>query len=417
VGYQQGLSGLDSTSQQLDVISNNIANANTVGFKTSDAQFADVYAASLNGGAGSSVGQGTQILTVAQQFTQGTITATSNTLDIAINGNGFYEMNNNGSISYSRTGQFQLNNQGFIVDAKGNQLMGYQANAAGAIVPATPAPLQIPTANLNPAATSTGTVGLNLNSSATVPTTAVFNPTDPTSYNNSTSMTVYDSLGNSHVLTMYFVKLAAAVAPATSSWNTYSTVDGTSTTVLPAPLGVLGFNSNGSLVAPAGPPLGQLSPTFAVAGGATTPQTINLSFANTTQYGAPFGVNTLNQNGYTSGQLTGFSTSPNGTISGNYSNGQTKNIGQIVLANFANPQGLQPQSNNQWTETTASGTPLVGAPGSASLGTLQSGAVEDSNVDLTAELVNLITAQNNYQANAQSIKTQDAIMSTLINLR
>jgi flagellar hook protein FlgE len=429
MGFQQGLSGLDGATSQLDAIGNNIANANTVGFKASTAEFSDVYAASLNGSGASQTGIGTKLSAIAQQFSQGNITASNSPLDMAINGQGFFRMSQNGTISYTRDGQFQLDKNGNLVNAQGLQLTGYQASSSGNIVAATPVPLTIPTANLSPSATSTATVGLNLDSSSTVPTAGTFNPSDPTSFNNSTSMTVYDSLGNSHVVTMYFALASASTTPpalasttASSTWNTYLTVDGTAVPGTPAPaLGQLGFNASGTMVYPpaAGTlKLGQINATVptTVTPGAN-PLSMVLDFSPSTQYGASFGVNQLTQNGYTSGQLSGFNTGPNGIIQGTYSNGQSKNLGQIVLANFADPQGLQSQGNNQWSETTASGAALVGAPASGSLGVIQAGATEASNVDLTAELVNLITAQRNYQANAQTIKTEDQIQQTLVNLR
>ena len=429
MGFQQGLSGLDGATSQLDAIGNNIANANTVGFKASTAEFSDVYAASLNGSGASQTGIGTKLSTIAQQFSQGNITASNSPLDMAINGQGFFRMSQNGTISYSRDGQFQLDKNGYLVNAQGLQLTGYQASNSGAIVAATPVPLMIPTANLSPSATSTATVGLNLNSGSTVPTAGTFNPTDPTSFNNSTSMTVYDSLGNSHVVTMYFALASSTTTPpalasttASTTWNTYLTVDGTAVTGTPTPaLGQLGFNASGTMVYPAATgtlKLGQINATVpgTITPGAN-PLNMVLDFSATTQYGAAFGVNQLSQNGYTSGQLSGFNTGPSGIIQGTYSNGQSKNLGQIVLANFADPQGLQSQGNNQWSESTASGAALVGAPATGSLGVIQSGATEASNVDLTAELVNLITAQRNYQANAQTIKTEDQIQQTLVNLR
>ncbi len=429
MGFQQGLSGLDGASSQLDAIGNNIANANTVGFKGSTAQFSDVYAASLNGSGASQIGIGTKLSTIAQQFSQGNITASNSPLDMAINGQGFFRMSQNGTISYTRDGQFQIDKNGNLVNAQGLQLTGYQASNTGTIVAATPVALTIPTANLSPSATGTATVGLNLDSSSTVPTGATFSPTDPTTFNNSTSMTVYDSLGNSHVVTMYFALASATTTPAAlatttaaTTWNTYLTVDGTAVPGTPSPaLGQLGFNASGTLVyPPATSPLkiGQIQATVptTVTPGANQLSMV-LDFSTTTQYGASFGVNQLSQDGYTSGQLSGFNTSPSGIIQGTYSNGQSKNLGQIVLANFADPQGLQSQGNNQWSESTASGAALVGAPATGSLGVIQSGATEASNVDLTAELVNLITAQRNYQANAQTIKTEDQIQQTLVNLR
>ncbi len=432
MAFQQGLSGLDASASQLNTIGNNISNASTVGFKSSNTQFADIFASSFNSSNNASAGIGTQVSAVSQNFSQGNIQTTGNSLDMAINGLGFFRMSNNGNISFSRDGQFQLNKNGFLVDAFGNNLTGYQATSTGQIVAATPIPLQIPTANLTPSATNSSTIGVNLNANSTAPTTTPFNPTDPTSFNSSTSMTVYDSLGNSHIATLYFslsgppaTGSPAATAGASSTWNTYLTLDGNpvpppATGTPQSAIGQLGFNSSGTLVYPAAGTslkLGQMSVSLPLSNGATTPQAVTLDFSASTQYGAPFAVNQLTQNGYTSGQLSGFSTSSTGIIQGNYSNGQTKNLGQVALANFADPQGLQSVGNNQWTETINSGSALVGSPGTGSLGVIQSGATEGSNVNLTSQLVAMITAQRNYQANAQTIKTEDQITQTLINLR
>jgi flagellar hook protein FlgE len=216
-------------------------------------------------------------------------------------------------------------------------------------------------------------------------------------------MTIFDSLGNSHVMTLYLRKTAA------NAWNMYTGLDGAA----PVTTTALAFNGGGSLTTPM--PVTVLSGVNPGTGAANLTVTLDLSAA--TQYGSTFGVSSMTQDGYTSGRLSGLSISSEGVIQGRYSNGQSRNLGQIVLANFANPNGLQSLGGNQWSETVASGQPLIGAPNSGSLGALQSAAIEESNVDLTAELVNMITAQRNYQANAQSIKTQDAIMQTLVNLR
>ncbi len=423
MGFQQGLSGLNAAAKNLDVIGNNVANANTVGFKQSQAQFADVYANAQGGSTGAAVGIGVKVATIAQQFGQGNITATGNPLDMAISGQGFYQLDNNGAIAYSRNGQFQMDQNGFIVNSQGHKLTGYPVNTlTGVIATGSAGPLQLPTAAIQPLPTTTSLVGLNLDSRDTVPATAVFNPTDPTSYNSSTAMTIYDSLGNNHIATFYFQKAAAPV----NTWNAFMTVDNLPTngvaTVPPTgtSLGTLTFSATGLLTAPAGPPLGVIAvPAGGIvyANGSTTPQPMTMDFSTSTQFGAPFGVTTLNQNGYTSGLLNGFSTSADGTIVGRYTNGKSQPLGQVLLVNFANPQGLQPLGNNEWSSTGTSGQPLVGVPGTSSLGILQSGATEDSNVDLTAELVNMITAQRVYQANAQTIKAQDTIMQTITNLR
>lgn len=478
MSFQQGLSGLNASSKQLDAIGNNVANSSTVGFKQSQAQFADMYATYLAGGGALQVGTGTNVVDVVQQFTQGNITNTSNPLDTAINGKGFFRVvDPNGAVMYSRNGQFQVDKNGYIVNNQGHKVSGYMPNALGVIVATSPVPLQINAADLLPKQSANVVVGVNLNALVTVPSAAVFDPNDPNSYSNSTSMTVYDSLGVSHVGSLYFQRqpiapttgavtiatntltvasaagltvgntvtvagagapdltttitgingnvltlaspAAATVAGATvtsnagsADWNTYLTVDGVSVPVLPTTLSTLTFNTLGQLSTPAGL---VTSASFTPTGAAA--QTLTFDFGQTSQYGGKFGVNTLTQDGYASGQLNKFVTSPDGTILGNYTNGQSRALGQIVLANFTDPQGLEPIGNNEWMESSASGGPLVGVPGSSSLGVLQTSAVEDSNVDLTVELVNMITAQRVYQANAQTIKAQDQLLQTLVNMR
>ena len=449
MGFQQGLSGLNVAAKNLDVVGNNVSNANTVGFKQSQAQFSDVYTTAQGGTSMPSVGIGVKVATVAQQFGQGNVSITSNPLDIAISGRGFFQLENKGEIVYSRNGQFQLNKDGFVVNSQGHMLTGYRADpSTGALSTGNSGPIQLPTQAITPSATSKSEIGLNLDSREAVPRVAVFDPTDPESYNRSTAMTIFDTLGNEHVLNMYFQKAATPV----NSWNTYVTVDNmpANSSATPAAsaeggeaapaaeggaeggtavkakssgtlLGTLTFNSLGGLEStnPASTPKGVLGIPGGIvfANGSSTPQQMTMDFNTSTQFGAQFGVTSLNQNGYTSGRLNGFSTSSDGTILGRYTNGQSKALGQVVLANFSNEQGLQSLGANEWAVSAASGQPLIGPPGTASLGVLQSGAVEDSNVDLTAELVNMIMAQRVYQANAQSIKAQDSILQTITNIR
>lgn len=408
MSFQQGLSGLNAASKNLEVIGNNVSNASTVGFKQSRTEFADVYANSLTGTGASQIGIGTKISTVAQQFTQGNITSTNNSLDIAINGGGFFRMSNNGSITYSRNGQFQMDKLGYIVDSEGKRLTGYVANASGVLATGAPTEININTADLTPLASTQVTGLFNLDSTKSTLPAASFNPTDPLTYHNSTAITVYDSLGNAHTMQSYFVK----TAPGT--WSVFATVDGVSTPALPGSAATMTFNGSGvsPTVVPASPTV-IFSPTT----GATAPQTVALDFSGTTQFGSAFSVNSLSQDGYTSGHLAGFNIGKDGRIVGRYTNGQSATLAQIVLANFPNPNGLQQLGNNSWSESSNSGAPLVSTPNSGNLGVLQSSAVEDSNVDLTAELVNMITAQRVYQANAQTIKTQDQVLQTLVNLR
>ena len=431
MSFQQGLSGLNAASKSLEVIGNNVANASTVGFKGSQAQFADVYATSLSGGGSSQVGIGTKVAKVSQQFSQGNITASNNPLDIAINGAGFFRMDSNGSVTYARNGQFELDKSGHIVNATGAALTGYTANAAGVLSTGAPAKLQINTADLPPAISGKVKEVVNLDSGQEVPATAPFNPADPTSYNNATSISVYDSLGNSHVMQSFFVK-APQTTPGISNWDVYGVADDvaldTGVTGKPGVIGRMNFDTNGALVstqmfnASGLPNAADMPPkpfpvTVPATAGGASDIPITMDYSGSTQYGSPFIVNALSQDGYTSGRLTGFNTGADGVITGRYSNGKSATLGQVVLANFTNVNGLQPLGNNVWAESTTSGVPLVGAPSSGTFGTLQSSAVEDSNVDLTAELVNMITAQRVYQANAQTVKTQDQVLQTLVNLR
>ena len=654
MGFQQGLSGLNVSSRALDAIGNNLANANTVGFKAAQVQFADVYAASLSGGGASQIGIGASAPAVAQQFTQGNITTTNNPLDIAINGGGFFRMSNGGAVTYTRNGQFHVDKDGYIINASGLRLTGYGADPTGAIVPGDFTDMRLNTTNIEPNATTASQVLLNLDSRSTPPTAMTsgaivgnqipgtltiedatgtqndqlqivvdgiaatvtipagvyttsgdlanavesainaaptllganalvdvsvstsgalqitsrsrgtlgaaglgsfvtvtpaasgdgavnllgaapvasagndaFRTTNTLSYTTSTAQTVYDTLGNPHNLTMYFAKTAtpntwqmyttldgqaapsagtatgsvahdATTAAAITAGDTFDiTVDGVTATgvaptggyadtaamiadletqintdlataaaaasppVTPPPTVVVslnggrlvvtsastGANSDVAITNQANPDalFGQaiatfgggapaptlisftdtgalstvmpLDLTFDIASGAVDPLNFTLDLTGTSQYGISFSVNQLLQDGYTSGRLSGLSVASDGTIQGRYSNGQSRNMGQLVLANFNNPNGLSSLGGNQWAETAESGQPIPGIPGQGSLGVVQSARVEESNIDLTAELVNMITQQRVYQANAQTIRTQDQILNTLVNLR
>ena len=419
MGFQQGLSGLIASSANLDVIGNNIANANTYGAKSARAEFADMYANAI-GGTSNTIGIGTTVAAVAQQFTQGTITTTANPLDVAINGGGLFEMSSpSGAISYSRNGQFSTDSNGFIVNTQGKQLMGYPANAAGTIIPGTASALQMPTAGLTPAVTTSISMKMNLDatSAVTVPASGPpINFSDPTTYNSATSQTVYDAKGQSVALTYYFQKAS------TDTWNVYVAANGTPIATdasgNPTASTTITFPTNGGMpTAPVGTVALDIPSVTNSVGATTVPIAgVALDVSGATQYGSAFGVTALSQDGYAAGSLTGATIGSNGIITATYSNGQTKPAGQIELATFSNPQGLQPTGGNGWVQTAASGGPVVGVPGSGNLGVLQSSALEDSNVDLTAELVNLISAQRDYQANAQTIKTEDQIMQTVVNL-
>jgi flagellar hook protein FlgE len=422
MSFQQGLSGLNATSKNLEIIGNNIANANTYGTKVSRAEFADVYAASLSGAGTNGVGIGTRLAAVAQQFTQGGITTTDNPMDLAINGAGFFQLTDGVSPpTYSRNGQFKVDREGFIINNDRLQLMGYPADAQGVIQPGSAKPLQLPTAGIAPAKTTEVEIEMNLDSRAEpiTPGTPQIDFDDPRTYNNATSLTVYDAKGQEVGLTYYFQKVD------TDQWNVYVTangqpVNGTTSDPLPltsTPIEFLGDGSapitnvsalpisiTGTLTNPAGAEI-------------VTPLDFELSLAGATQYGSGFGVTNLTQDGYAPGQLSSIAMEGDGIVMARYSNGQSKPCGQLELATFRNPQGLQALGGNVWASTYSSGDPVVGTPGQGNMGVLQSGALEESNIDLTGELVSMITAQRIYQANAQTIKTEDQVLQTLVNLR
>lgn len=408
--FQTALSGLQAASTDLQVMGNNIANANTVGFKQSNAQFADAYASAI---AGSSpqygqIGIGTSVQTVAQQFSQGNIQTSSNPLDIAINGQGFFQFDYSGATVYGRNGQFQIDKNGYIVDAAGGQLIGTPA-VSGTLTGGT-GPLQITQTTIAPQATSGMIISLNLDAGSTpIASGTPFNMNDPTTYNYSTSTTVYDSLGASHLMSTYY-QLASGATP---TWNVYYAVNGTTTSggVTSGSFGTLPFTSTGAVN-------GTVSGTIAGitwADGATT-SSISLNYAGSTNYSAPSAVSNITDNGYGVGQLSNLSVDPTGVVFGRYTNGQSTILGQITLTNFKAPQGLQRMGNNYYVASYQSGPPLTGSPGAAGLGSLQSSAVEQSNVDLSTQLVNLIVAQQAYQANAQTIKTQNQVVQTLLAL-
>lgn len=406
MAFSQGISGLGVAAANLDVIGNNIANSGTVGFKSAAAAFQDVYA-------GSRVGLGASVSGVVQNFTQGVTQSSSRPNDVAIlNGDGFFRLaSQSGEIMYSRNGQFTRDKDGFIVNGQGLRLTGYGVNASGGISGGTPSPIQIPTAAMTPKATANVNAEFNLDARLATPTKTPFNAADSDTFNYSNAVgPTYDSLGNPHDVAVYFVK---APTPA-NTWNVYGTSDGAALNA-GAALTTLTFDSSGKMTAPASGSL-NIGPITFTNGAAPMSATVDLS--GTTQFGAANAMSKLGQDGYRSGELTSFSINPDGTLTGKFSNEQTQLLGQIVLSSFANPNGLEPKGNNVWAETQASGNALTGTPGEGTkLGSLQAGALESSNVDLTSELVNLIVAQRNYQANAQTVKTQDQVMQTLMNIR
>ena len=488
MGFGQGLSGLNAAAQNLDVIGNNIANSGTVGFKSSTASFADVYASSR-------VGLGVKVAAINQRFTVGTVNGGGGEYDIAIDGaKGMFRVTDqSGAVMYTRNGEFLVDKNNFIVNAQGYRLTGYPNGGIGA----NPVELQLPTANVAPKATSTATTVANLDANAkviyqvdtvtspavpgsvtlggtaytftkaaggaltwtpanppantygtapntvtidgtgqvtagaledipgfvdyTAAVTEIGKPFDPkisSTYTNASPMTVFDSLGNSHQVMQYFVKREATAG--TSVYDVYYTMDGQAMAPTTEAGGVWGnpqqftFNNAGTLTSA---PIVNL--TFAQPGGTATPAdplNIAMNYTGTTQYGSNYKL-VAKPDGYTSGEFSGINISSDGSLVASYTNGETQVVGTIVLADFSNLQGLQPVGNNAWTETAASGQPILGQPGTNGLSKVVGQATESSNVDMSKELVNMIIAQRTYQANAQTIKTQDEIMQVLMNLK
>ena len=526
--FRTALSGLNAASAELRVIGNNVANASTTGFKESRAEFADIFATSSLGTTSNAIGTGVRVSNISQQFSQGNIGFTDNNLDLAISGQGFFIMDDNGVNSYTRAGQFGIDRNGFVVNSSNQRLTIFEADNNGLITGGTGS-LQLENADIAPQASSTVDVTANLDASAQIPgglaasstlgltpgtqldttagsyttpnftmfdqqgnqinnasiqfnytgtgadwdvellvggaatvppTTASavtigtdtvtlnwdpdglgtqtptpltldtsnvvstnaggsnvasvadgaaqagFDPTDGSTYNNSTSLTVYDTLGSPHLATMYFRKSAIP-----NQWESHLYVDGTQRS---GP-DVLEFSSTGSILTTSFPSTVTV-PGFDPGGGAAA-LNLDVNFGNTTQFGSAFNISALDQNGFPTGRLSGIDIGDTGVITSRFTNGQSRTLGQVAIANFNNTQGLRQLGDTSWSETFDSGAPLVGEPGAGSLGLIESGALEGSNVDLTEELVGMITAQRNFQANAQVITTADTITQTIINIR
>ncbi|BCU56097.1 flagellar hook protein FlgE [Enterobacter kobei] len=416
MAFSQAVSGLNAAATNLDVIGNNIANSATYGFKSGSASFADMFA-------GSKVGLGVKVAGITQDFNDGTTTNTGRGLDVAISQNGFFRLvDNNGSVYYSRNGQFKLDSDRNIVNMQGLQLTGYPATGTPPTIQqgANPTAISVPNTLMSAKTTTTAAMQINLNSSDKLPAVTPFDAANADSYNKKGSVTVFDSQGNAHDMNLYYVKNS------NNTWEVYtqdSSAGGT-----PASAGFMRFDTNGNLVGvtptattalpvPPATLTKEINVTTGSLNGAI-PATFSLSFLNSMQQNT--GSNNIvatSQNGYKPGDLVSYQINDDGTVVGNYSNEQTQLLGQIVLANFANNEGLQSEGDNVWSASGASGVALLGTAGTGNFGSLTNGALESSNVDLSKELVNMIVAQRNYQSNAQTIKTQDQILNTLVNLR
>jgi len=404
--FRIALSGLNAAQTDLSVTANNIANTSTNGFKGSRAEFADLFAVSLQGVSSNATGNGVRVAAVSQQFAQGNIEFTDSNLDLAISGSGMFIVSDGGALAYTRAGAYQLDNQGYIVNTQQQRLQAYPPLAGGVgFNTGGLSDLRLQTTDSPPAATTTAEYLLNLPANATPPLQAPFDPANPNTFNQATSLTLFDSLGATHTGTLYFEKTANP-----NEWLTRMYIDGTAV----GPTQTLQYSNTGVLTAPAGGllPFNAYTPTTGAA-----PMTVTVDVRQSTQYGSNFSVNSVTQDGYTTGRLIGIDIDETGIVQARFTNGISQPLGQIAIANFANVQGLQQLGNTQWAETFASGQALRGQAGNSGFGLVQSGALEGANVDVTEQLVNMITAQRNFQANAQMISTADSITQTIINMR
>jgi flagellar hook protein FlgE len=398
--FAVALSGLNAASSDLSVTANNIANANTTGFKASRAEFADVFAVGAQ-----NIGNGVAMSGITQEFAQGGVDFTDRGLDLALSGEGFFTMSDRGVISYTRSGSFGVDRDGYVVNTQNQRLQIFPMASNGSFNTGTLSDLRLATADSPPQATARAEFGINLPANSSVPAVPTFDPANASSYNHSTALTIYDSLGAAHTATAYFVKSATP-----NQWDARFYIDGTAV----GGANTLTYSDLGVLTAPVGG--GITLPSYTPATGAA-PITLTADLLTSTQYGGQFGVNLLSQDGFASGRLSNIDVDPNGVIFARFTNGRSVPLGQVALSNFANTQGLRQLGDTSWAESFTSGDAVRGSPGTGSFGLIQSGALEASNVDLTEQLVNMITAQRNFQANAQMISTADQVTQTIINIR
>lgn len=398
------LSGMNAASKNLAVTSNNIANAGTTGFKTARAEFSDVFAAT--GSSGTQVGAGVRLARVAQQFDQGDISYTNREMDFALSGNGFFTMASDKGLVYSRAGNLGTDKNGYVTNPAGQRLQVFMPSPTGVgFDTGRMEDLRISAEVSAPKSTVDMEVFTTLPANAAQPATAPFDPADSTSYNHTTSMTVFDSLGSEHTQTLFYAKTANA-----NEWSVFSRVDDAAASLV----ATVQYSDTGTLVAPAD---GNITlPTFTPTTGAA-PMDMVVDVSKSVQYGSAFVVNSLSQDGNTTGQYSGIEVSDTGVVTARYSNGVSEALGQVALTRFNNPQGLQSIGDNGWSATSDSGEPMLGSAGTSGFGVVTGGALEASTVNLTEQLIGMITAQRGFQANSQMISTQDQVLQTVINLR
>ena len=451
--FSIALSGLNAASNDLEVTGNNIANASTNGFKSSRTEFADVFAASSGGVSATAVGGGVRLAKVAQEFSQGNVEFTSNNLDLAINGEGFFILSDSGSQIYSRAGAYSIDKDGYAINSNGARLQVFApiGTSGNTFNTGSLSDLQVSLTEGSPQATTDIDINANLQADDSL-ITSTFDPTDASTYNYSTSFTVYDSQGSEHTASIYLRKVDSTASNASANqWLARMYLDGTSSSdivtvdrssgslAINSSTGALStggggstdadfllqFKADGSLDTSAVNTLNGSSfattgildfNSFTLSNGAS-PLALDMNMADLTQYGSDYAVFSLSQDGFATGRLSGLSVSEEGVISARFTNGQSNPLGKIALATFPNTGDLRQLGDTTWSETFDSGAALIGEAGTASFGLVQSGALESSNVDIAKELIKLITAQRNFQANSQVISTADTITQTIINIR
>ena len=459
MSFNIALSGISAAQKDLNTTANNIANVSSIGFKESRAEFADVYANSIFANGKTAVGGGVTTNQVTQQFQQGSLQFTKNALDMAISGGGFFVTAPNldsQDATFTRAGAFQVDSSNYLVDSQGNYLQTFGVDKDGnstSVSLTTTGPVIIPDTAGSPEKTEVIGIQMNLNAGDSTLDPALFDPNNRDTYNNSTAVTMYDSLGESHILTTYFVRPDNAAYTGASHWVAYYALDGkqldlagaavayaTDTTADGNPdstalaqtavaLGswkgsVLTFDDTGSFTTstPA-PPATVTTITLGVGGanilgaGTDGSQTLTIDFKSPTQFASTFEVTQLTQDGTTVGRLTNVEVGADGLINASYSNGSTVPLARVALARFANEQGLTQVGNTSWKASLDSGIPLAGEANSGTFGTIRSSALEQSNVDLTTELVDLISAQRNFQANSRTLEVNNTLQQTILQIR
>lgn len=431
--FNTAISGLNAAQSELEVLANNIANVNTTGFKKSRTEFGDIYATSALGSSSTAVGSGVILQAVSQQFTQGNMNFTSNNLDFGISGEGFFVLAPDAASTervFTRAGSFGVDSDGQVVNSNGESLQVFPVNSDGTVTStalSSTIALRLPDSAGTPQSTSLVDLGINLPAGVISKDITLFDPDIANTYTASTSVNVYDSLGDTHIAALYFVRDSTAA----NQWAMYMQIDGEDVSFDDGAGGALdnatfAFGSDGSLDITTLVPtefrtvrLGTDQALTEWVGGPDPDQQFVIDIANNspTQFASPFTVNSLSQDGFAIGRLTGLNISDTGIVRAAYTNGQTVAVGKVALAKFPNTQGLSQIGNTSWSQTTNSGDALAGEAGTSSFGSIRSGALELSNVDLTSELVGLISAQRNFQASAKTIETANAVNQAILNIR